>query len=335
MKKYYFVSKVCILILGCGLLTISCVNNIQPPKDKIVIQNDSGEILDGETIYHYQVKAVINKYNQKYNINISYVEGDRGLENFVNNVKLSKVPQGVFQYNTGHKYGFIFVKYNNIDYCVIVDTIPHLSSYKNKLSIDGSKLFITFDNGKKYRAIMFGENLQKAGKGCGSFTLAILKQLLKLNALPLYEVIRLDAKYGNGDKTQRDKEKKSIMRGTDFSIVKGAYFAPHIYKYAQSMSLQAEFDNVFLKNKNIDFKTYRNFYSTKYKDKQVSTKVFEITQKYKDIANENDLHMKFMKPKLFTLPNDGNSGESVAISGLNTYKKYLSPEQNIQEQPSY
>lgn len=318
-----------VLFVGIGLFAWSCAGDkYNTDKEKVVVQNDTNNILDGETIYPEQVKAVINHYNSKYGINIKYVEGEDGLEEFVKNVIPTKKPQAVFQYNKGHKYGFIFLKYNQTDYCVIVDTIPHLSHYIDDLSFDGSKMFIDFGNGKKYRAIMFGENLQKAGKGCGSFTLAIFKQLLKLNALPLYEVIRLDAKYGNGDKTKRDKTKKSILRGTDFSVVKGTYFAPYIYKYAQSMSLQQEFDNVFFKNKNINFKTYRNFYSTQYKDKQVSTKVFEITQKYKDMANENNTHMNEFKDKLFAIPSE--DAEQISVKGLQTYKKYFNPDSYTQ-----
>ena len=321
MKKFYNFLHISALCFVFCLITFGCASNQNDKQQGIVVQNNTGNILDGETIYPEQVKAVIKHYNEKYKINISYVNGDDGLDGFLSNLQLSKKPQGVFQYNKGHKYGFIFVKYNNIDYCVIIDTIPHLSSYKNKLSVDNNKLYIKFDNGKKYRAIMFGENLQKANQGCGSFTLAILKQLLKFNALPLYEVIRMDAKYGTGDKLNRDKDKKSILRGTDFNIVKSSYFAPHIYKYAQTMSLQKEFDNVYFKNKKIMFNTYRNFYSTKYKDKQVSTKVFEITQKYKDMANQNDEHISNFKNVLFTFPK--NEEEDLSIKGLQTYKRYF------------
>lgn len=321
MKKLFNIINISILCLGICVVVNGCASDVKGTSDKVVIQNDTGNILDGETIYPDQVKAVIKHYNEKYKINISYVNGDDELNDFISDIQLTKKPQGVFQYNKGHKYGFVFVKYNNIDYCVIIDTIPHLSSYKNKLSVDNNKLYIKFDNGKKYRAIMFGENLQKANKGCGSFTLAILKQLLKFNALPLYEVIRMDAKYGTGDKLHRDKEKKSILRGTDFNIVKGSYFAPHIYKYAQTMSLQKEFDNVYFKNKKIMFNTYRNFYSTTYKDKQISTKVFEITQKYKDMANQNDGNMTEFKNILFTIPQ--NNAEEISVKGLQTYKRYF------------
>ena len=72
-----------------------------------------------------------------------------------------------------------------------------------------------------------------------------------------------------------------------FEYIKDAEFAPEIYKYSQNMSLQAEFDDRLVGNKQKQMKDYRmTFSKTKVdengKEKLLSTKVFQITQKYKD-----------------------------------------------------
>jgi hypothetical protein len=169
---------------------------------------------------------------------------------------------------------------------------------------------------------MFGENLQKASKGCGYFTLGILKQLLKNNGKYLFEVINTEAKYGTGDKTKRDEAKKSCIRGVSFDVIKKTAFAPEIYKYAQTMSLQNNFDGRKVGNKQIGFKTYRDFYSTTVKDKQMSTKIFQVAQKYKDFAGVGKNNVEKYKEKLFTLQDSTTS--MAAIRLLNTYKKYFS-----------
>lgn len=311
------------------LATVRCTLTQQQPvktETKRVIHtdqtvlNDSGNILDGETIYPEQVKKVIKKQNAKYGFNILFAETKDEFLKIVSAIKETKYPRGVFQYNTGHKYGFIFVKYNGIDYCVCVDTIPTLSEYTKNLFVENGNLFIKF-NGKKYRAIMFGENLQKASKGCGYFTLGILKQLLKNNGKYLFEVINTEDKYGTGDKSKRDDVKKSCIRGVSFDVIKKTAFAPDIYKYAQTISLQSNFDDRKVGNKQINFKTYRNFYSTKVKDKQMSTKIFQVAQKYKDFAGVGKNNVEKYKEKLFTLQDDTIS--MTAIQSLNTYKKYF------------
>lgn len=287
--------------------------------DKTVL-NDSGNILDGETIYPEQVKKVIKKQNKKYGFNILFAETKDEFLKIVDASTISANPYGVFQYNPGHKYGFIFVKYNGIDYCICVDTIPTLSEYTKDLFLENGNLFIKF-NGKKYRAIMFGENLQKASKGCGYFTLGILKQLLKNDGKYLFEVIDIERKYGTGDKTKRDEAKKSCIRGVSFDVVKKTKFAPEIYKYAQTMSLQSNFDDRKVGNKQINFKTYRNFYSTQVKDKQMSTKIFQVAQKYKDFAGVGKNNVEKYKEQLFTIPDSSSDAPSVRL--LNTYKKYF------------
>ena len=252
------------------------------------IFNDKCDILEGETVYPRHVKAVIKKYNPKYNVNISYAENKNDFLAKLSKIKISKKPQAIFQYNEAHKYGFIFVKYNNQDYCVCVDTIPHLSEYTKDLFLENNNLYIKF-NKKKYRVIMFGENLQKASKGCGYFTLAILKQLLKNDGKYLFEVIQTEEKFGIKDKTKRDEQKKSVIRGVDFENIKSTSFAPDIYKYAQSLSLQEIFDDRKLKNGKVNFSTYRKFYSKLIykgeKEVRVSTKIFKIAQTYKDLTD--------------------------------------------------
>lgn len=309
-------------IAGC---TVAQQKSVKTETKQVIntgktVLNDSGNILDGETIYPEQVKKVIKKQNTKYGFNILFAETKDEFLKIVDASTISANPYGVFQYNPGHKYGFIFVKYNGIDYCICVDTIPTLSEYTKDLFLENGNLFIKF-NGKKYRAIMFGENLQKAAKGCGYFTLGILKQLLKNNGKYLFEVIDTERKYGTGDKTKRDEAKKSCIRGVSFDVVKKTAFAPEIYKYAQTMSLQSNFDGRKVGNKQINFKTYRNFYSTQVKDKQMSTKIFQVAQKYKDFAGVGKNNVEKYKEKLFTIPDDASS--VVAVRLLNTYKKYF------------
>ena len=289
-----FNNKIKKSIYVCSILFIGCVigaifykyGYLENDKVFPVIQNDKNDIFYGETLYPEQIKAVIKNYNNKYNVNIFFVETEKEFVDILDKTDISNTPKAFFQYNEGHKYGFIFVKYNGIDYCICVDTIPTLSNYTKKLIIKNNNLFIDF-SGKKYQVIMFGENLQKAQKGCGSFTLAIFKQLLKNNGKYLFEVLDLYAKYGVEDKTKRDIEKKSCIRGVKFEYIKDAEFAPEIYKYSQNMSLQAEFDNRLVGNKQKQMKDYRmTFSKTKVdengKEKLFSTKVFQITQKYKD-----------------------------------------------------
>ncbi|MBQ7536993.1 MAG: hypothetical protein IJT14_02615 [Rickettsiales bacterium] len=316
----FFVYAIC--ITGC------IFTQQQPVKTEIkqtintdrTVLNDSGNILDGETIYPEQVKKVIARYNKKYNIDISFAENKQDFLDILGKKGISKFPYAIFQYNKNHKYGFIFVKYRNTDYCVCVDTIPTLSEYTKDLFLENGNLFIKF-NGRKYRAIMFGENLQKASKGCGYFTLGILKQLLKNNKRLLFEVIDTERKYGTGDKTKRDEAKKSCIRGVSFDVIKKTAFAPEIYKYAQTMSLQSNFDDRKVGNKQINFKIYRNFYSTQVKDKQMSTKIFQVAQKYKDLAGVGKNNVEKYKEKLFTLPDSTTSMAVVKL--LNTYKKYF------------
>lgn len=291
-----FNNKIKKSIYVCSVLFIGCVigaifykyGYLENDKVLPVIQNDKNDIFYGETLYPEQIKAVIKDYNNKYNINISFAENTEEFLNILKDIDFSKTPIAIFQYNEGHKYGFIFVKYNGIDYCICVDTIPTLSNYTKKLITKDNDLFIEL-NGKKYKVMMFGENLQKAQKGCGSFTLAILKQLLKNDAEYLFEALDLYIKYGVEDKTKRDIEKKSCIRGVKFEYIKDAEFAPEIYKYSQNMSLQAEFDDRLVGNKQKQMKEYRmTFGKIKVdengKAKLFSTKVFQITQKYKDAS---------------------------------------------------
>ena len=316
----FFVYVLC--VAGC---TFAQQQQVKTETKQVIhadqtVLNDSGNILDGETIYLEQVKKVIARYNKKYNIDISFAENKQDFLDILGKKGISKFPYAIFQYNKNHKYGFIFVKYRNKDYCICVDTIPTLSEYTKDLFLENGNLFIKF-NDKKYRAIMFGENLQKASKGCGYFTLSILKQLLRNNKKLLFEVIDTERKYGTGDKTKRDEAKKSCIRGVSFDVVKKTVFAPEIYKYAQTMSLQSNFDGRKVGNKQINFKTYRDFYSTQMKDKQMSTKIFQVAQKYKDFAGVGKNNVEKYKEKLFTIPDDATS--MVAVRILNTYKKYF------------
>ena len=284
-------------ILTGGLLAVIGSIYVIKHKDKITanehikIQNDKGDIFYGETLYPNQITAMLNRYKTKYNIDIAFAETKNDFENWINGMNIEAKPKAIFQYNKGHKYGFIFVKYNNIDYCICVDTIPILSEYaKNNVSFENNKVFVEF-YGKKYQAVIFGENLQKAQLGCGSFTIALLKQLLKDNAKYLFEVLDVYEKYGNGDKTQRDVSKKSCIRGVDFDTLKNTDFAPEIYKYSQNMALQEEFDDRLVGNKKQKMREYRSKFSAekvnqKGEKKIISTKVFDITQKYKNIAKK-------------------------------------------------
>ena len=274
----------------------------------LVAQNDKGDIFYGETLYPDQIKASIEKYNHKHNIKILFAENKNVFLDTLKNNHLSSEPFAIYQYNTGHKYGFIFVRYNNINYCIAVDTIPNLSEYTKDIINEDGKIYIQF-NGEKYKLIIFGENQQKAMKGCGSFTLVYLKHLLKNNAKLLYEVINLEAN-GTEDRTTRDSEKKSIIRGVKFEAIKHTSFAPIFYKFSQNYTLQGEFDNVKLKKiKNnqeteILYKDYKDNYSLNVKredgkTKTISTKIFYITQKYKDLAlnktlgEEANLYQKY------------------------------------------
>lgn len=285
IKKEFTIFFAC--LLGCMMCAVFYkYSYIGDGKISPTIQNDKNDIFYGETLYPEQIKAAIKDYNNKYNINIFFAETEKDFFDILDVIDVSSMPKAIFQYNEGHKYGFIFVKYNGIDYCICVDTIPTLSNYTKKLIIKNNNLFIDF-SGKKYQVMMFGENLQKAQKGCGSFTLAIFKQLLKNDGKYLFEVLDLYAKYGVEDKTKRDIEKKSCIRGVKFEYIKDAEFAPEIYKYSQNMSLQAEFDSRLVGNKQKQMKDYRmTFSKTKVdengKEKLLSTKVFQITQKYKD-----------------------------------------------------
>lgn len=278
-----------VVVIGLTICAGSLLyrNNFkEADKIKPTIQNDKNDIFYGETLYPEQIKAVIRKYNDKYNINIFFAENEEDFFKILNEIEISNKPKAIFQYNEEHKYGFIFVKYNSIDYCICIDTIPTLSKYTKTLTVENGNLFIEL-NGKKYQVMMFGENLQKAQKGCGSFTLAILKQLLKNDAQYLFEALDIYMKYGIEDKIKRDIEKKSCIRGVNFIYIKNAGFAPEIYKYSQSMNLQSAFDDRLVGNQQIKMVDYRmNFSKTKIdengKEKLLSTKVFQITQKYKD-----------------------------------------------------
>ena len=73
------------------------------------------------------------------------------------------------------------MKYNGIDYCICVDTIPTLSNYTKKLIIENNNLFINFRS-KKYQVMMFGENLQKAQKVVVVLPLPSLNSSLKTMA---------------------------------------------------------------------------------------------------------------------------------------------------------
>ena len=146
-----------------------------------VIQNDKNDIFYGETLYPEQIKAVIKNYDNKYNVNIFFVETEKEFVDILDKTDISNTQKAFFQYNEWHKYGFIFVKYNGIDYCICVDTIPTLSNYTKKLIIENNNLFINFRS-KKYQVMMFGENLQKAQKVVVVLPLPSLNSSLKTMA---------------------------------------------------------------------------------------------------------------------------------------------------------
>ena len=265
-------------------------------KPKAVIQNNKNDVLYGETLYPKQIKAVLAKYKDKYNIDVKFAKTKKEFIDILNKTPITDKPFAIFQYNEGHKYGFIFVKYNQTNYCVCIDTIPSLSEYvKNgEIKEENGYLIVHFKGTQTdYVGIMFGKNLQKAMKGCGSFTIAIIKQLLKNNATYLFELLRIYEK--NKPNTSND-DKKSIVRGIDFEIVKNTEFAPEIYKYAQNMSLQAEFDEKLVGNKQRKMNNYRKIFSankvnSQGENKVISTKVFQITQKYKDAPLKEPANM--------------------------------------------
>ena len=149
----------------------------------------------------------------------------------------------------------------------------------------------------------------------------MLKQLLKNDAKYLFEALEIEAKFGTKDKTKRDDEKKTVIRGVDFDDIKKTSFAPDIYKYAQSMSLQQEFDDRKLKNGTIEFNIYKKFYSTVVKKNEkdiiLSTKIFKIAQSYKDNVNKNNNNIIKHKNISFTIPNNIEYMEQ--IKTLKTY----------------
>ena len=110
----FFVYAIC--ITGCNLTQQSVKTETKQVinTDRTVL-NDSGNILDGETIYPEQVKKVIARYNKKYNIDISFAENKQDFFDILGKKGISKFPYAIFQYNKNHKYGFIFVKYRNKD----------------------------------------------------------------------------------------------------------------------------------------------------------------------------------------------------------------------------
>ena len=90
MKKFYNFLHISALCFVFCLITFGCASNQNDKQQGIVVQNNTGNILDGETIYPEQVKAAIKHYNEKYKVNISYVNGDDGLDGFLSNLQLSK-----------------------------------------------------------------------------------------------------------------------------------------------------------------------------------------------------------------------------------------------------
>lgn len=329
MKKIMFLSIILLLNTFC---TKKTVEKKIVPTPNVEIQNDKNDVLYGETIYPEQIKASIKHYNNKYNINIQYAENKNNFLQSLKKIKITNNPISFFQYNEGHKYGFIFVKYNNQDYCICVDTIPTLSEYTKDLKLENGNLYITF-NDKKYRTIMFGENLQKSSKGCGSFTLVLLKHLLKNNAKMLFEIIDIEDKYSTEDKTKRDVNKKSCIRGINFEIIKKQDFAPEIYKYAQNIELQKEFDDKKI-GKDVLFKEYRDVFSTmqknrKNQDIKISTKLFDVTQKHKGfnlktkhqhyiekVQQEKDSEFLTVNNLLKTDPNYTNKNKTKSIDTI-------------------
>ena len=293
-NKKFCVIGFCIAFVG---ISIGLILNQYIFKPKATIQNEKNDVLYGETLYPKQIKAVLAKYRTKYNIDVKFAKTKQDFIDILKNTPLTEKPFAIFQYNEGHKYGFIFVKYNQTNYCVCIDTIPSLSEYvKNgEIREENSNWIVNFTGAnKQYVGVMVGKNLQKAMKGCGSFTIAIIKQLLKNDATYLFEVLQV---YEKNKLNASNDDKKSIVRGVEFNIVKETTFAPEIYKYAQNMNLQAEFDDKLVGNKQRKMSDYRKMFSAnrvnnKGENKVISTKVFQITQKYKDAPLKEPVNMK-------------------------------------------
>ena len=273
---------------------------------------------EGQSLSADEISNQINIYNKKYNININFAKDEDSFLEILKGLKVDATPKAIFQYSDGHKYGAIFVKHKNEKYCVFIDTIPTLSKYTKQIIYRKNNLYIRFNN-TEYRVIMFGENLQKSQKGCGSFTLAFLKHLLKNNAKILFDVIDVESKYSTEDKKKRDVEKKSCIRGVKFDIIKKQSFAPDIYKYSQNVELQKEIDDrkllnrkdeiaisnylKSLKNKpsnykdiekhgrgDIKFADYRKRHTLidPENNKEFSNKIAKITLKYRRNNNKNN-----------------------------------------------
>lgn len=288
-------------LIGLGIVVLSgfigCATFQYINKPKATIQNEKNDVLYGETLYPKQIKAVLAKYQTKYNIDVKFAETKKEFIDILNKTEITDKPFAIFQYNKGHKYGFIFVKYNQTNYCVCIDTIPSLSEYvKNgEIREENGNWIVNFTGAnKQYVGVMVGKNLQKAMKGCGSFTIAIIKQLLKNDAKYLVEVLQV---YEKNKLNASNDDKKSVVRGVEFNIVKETTFAPEIYKYAQNMNLQAEFDDKLVGNKQRKMSDYRKIFSAnrvnnKGENKVISTKVFQITQKYKDASLKEPVNMK-------------------------------------------
>ena len=274
-------------------------------RPKATIQNDKNDVLYGETLYPKQIKTVLAKYKDKYNIDVKFAKTKKEFINILNKTPIADKPFAIFQYNEGHKYGFIFVKYNQKNYCVCIDTIPSLSEYvkNSEIKEENGNWIVHFQGTKRdYVGVMFGKNLQKTMKGCGSFTIAILKQLLKNDATHLFELLRI---YEKNKLNASNDDKKSIVRGIDFEVIEATEFAPEIYKYAQNMNLQAEFDDKLIGNKQRKMSDYRKMFSAnkinnKGENKVISTKVFQITQKYKDAPLSYPVNMNAYGSLLIT-----------------------------------
>ena len=78
MKKFYNFLHISALCFVFCLITFGCASNQNDKQQGIVVQNNTGNILDGETIYPEQVKAAIKHYNEKYSEICNDTGGHRG-----------------------------------------------------------------------------------------------------------------------------------------------------------------------------------------------------------------------------------------------------------------
>ena len=329
--KYFIKSGLNVLLISSLFISLSACRKSMDRRERKMNRAKMSRILhsniakanielmkEGQSLSADEISNQINIYNKKYNININFAKDEDSFLEILKGLKVDATPKAIFQYSDGHKYGAIFVKHKNEKYCVFIDTIPTLSKYTKQIIYRKNNLYIRFNN-TEYRVIMFGENLQKSQKGCGSFTLAFLKHLLKNNAKILFDVIDVESKYSTEDKKKRDVEKKSCIRGVKFDIIKKQSFAPDIYKYSQNVELQKEFDDrkllnrkdeiaisnylKSLKNKpsnykdiekhgrgDIKFADYRKRHTLidPENNKEFSNKIAKITLKYRRNNNKNN-----------------------------------------------